>query len=219
MKQSVFSKNWLIHKLAGKYIREASKFARGSLLDIGCGEKPYYDIYSSRVGSYLGLDLFRKNPETVKADVYGDALNLPFRDGSFDTVVSFQVMEHVKEPWRMVKEISRTLSSGGYAIISAPHIWGLHEVPNDYFRFTEYGFRYLLESSNLEVVKVEAMAGYWVTAGTRFCYYLETLRKKPLMPLFGLAFFVVQTTCFFLDRLHRVETDAWNYIAVGKKKC
>ncbi|MFQ5905078.1 MAG: class I SAM-dependent methyltransferase [bacterium] len=217
MKQSIFSKNWLVHKLGEKYIREASRYARGSLLDVGCGEKPYYHIYSERVSSYVGLDLPKTNP--ASADVHADALSLPFKDGSFDTVVSFQVLEHVREPDAMVREATRVLSPGGYAIVSAPHMWGLHEVPHDYFRFTEYGFRHLFESNNLELVNIQAMAGYWVTAGTRFCYYLEGLRKRPLAPVFGLMFLIIQTVSAFLDRLHRVETDTWNYIAVGKKKC
>jgi len=216
MKRSVFSKNWLVHKLGEKYIGEASRYARGSLLDVGCGEKPYHHIYSHHVRSYIGVDLPEGNSS---ADVHADALNLPFKDGSFDTVVSFQVMEHVKEPHTMVREVTRILSPGGHAIVSAPHIWGLHEVPNDYFRFTEYGFRHLFESNNLEVVKIQAMAGYWVTAGTRLCYYLAGLRKRPLAPVFGLMFLIIQAVSAFLDRLHRVETDTWNYIAVGKKKC
>jgi SAM-dependent methyltransferase len=217
MKRSLFSKNWLVHRIGDKYISGAARFARGLTLDVGCGEKPYQGVYSPRVQSYLGVDLPGSN--TKKVDVYADALSLPFRDGTFQTVLSFQVLEHVKEPSSMIAEIARVLSTGGYAVVSAPHIWGLHEVPRDYFRFTRYGLEHLLAKSGLEVVEIKAMAGYWVTAGTRFCYYLETLRKRALSPLFGLTFFIVQAACFFLDRLYRLETDTWNYIAIGRKPC
>ncbi len=219
MKESPFSKNWLIHRVGRRCIEEASRFARGSLLDVGCGQKPYYVAYARGVESYVGMDLPRGAQGDMGPDVYGDALSLPFGDGVFDTVVSFQVMEHVREPWVMTREIARVLAPGGHAVISAPLMWGLHEVPHDYFRFTEYGFRQLFESSGLEVLSVRAMGGYWVTAGTRFCYYLDSVKKRMLTPLFGLAFFVVQSVCLVLDRIHRLETDTWNYIAVGRKPC
>jgi SAM-dependent methyltransferase len=219
MKQSLFTKNWLVHRLAEVYIRKAAGLARGRLLDVGCGTKPYLEAYSRFVSSYTGVDLLRARGNGSKADVYGDAQALPFKDGSFDTVVSFQVMEHVKEPWTMLENINRVLAPGGYLILTVPHMWGLHEIPNDYYRFTEYGLRYLYESAGLDVVKIEAMSGYWVTAGTRLCYYLEGLRTRILVPLFGLTFFVIQAASLFLDRFHRVETDTWNYIAIGRKKC
>ena len=61
------------------------------------------------------------------------------------------------------------------------------------------------------------MAGYWVTAGTRFCYYLEAFDNGILKPFAGISFGLVQLLVFCLDRVHRVEGDTWNYIAVGKK--
>jgi len=217
MKRSLFSKNWLVHRIGEKHIASAARFARGLTLDVGCGKKPYKRFYSPRVRSYLGVDL--PGADTGEADVYGDALNLPFRGGAFETVVSFQVLEHVKDPSQMIAEIARVLSAGGHTVVSAPHMWGLHEVPRDYFRFTRYGLEHLILENGLEVVEIRAMAGYWVTAGSRFCYYLETLKKRALLPLFGLTFLIVQTACLFLDKMHRLETDTWNYIAVARKPC
>ena len=62
------------------------------------------------------------------------------------------------------------------------------------------------------------MAGYWVTAGARFCYYLQLFERLPgmallLRPLYAL----VQLAALVLDRLHRVEGDAWNFILVATK--
>ena len=70
-------------------------------------------------------------------------MDLPFGDRSFETVFSSQVLEHVPEPWRMVEDMARVLKPGGHLILTAPHIWGLHEVPHDYFRFTSYGLQHL----------------------------------------------------------------------------
>lgn len=211
-------KNWLVHLIALGFIEEAVSFSKGLLLDIGCGQKPYLKLFEPHVEAYIGLEHPNTQSKSQVVDIYGDTLNLPFRGESFDTIVSFQVLEHVPEPDKMISEIERVLKKGGYLILTAPHIWGLHEEPNDYFRFTKYGLKYLLRKNGFEIVYIKAMAGYWVTAGQRFCYYLEHFRYKRLIgSLIPMLWFIVQHLALWLDRLHRVESDAWNYIAVGKK--
>ena len=118
---------------------------------------------------------------------------------------------------RAIDEIARVLRPGGYLILTAPHIWGLHEIPHDYFRFTPYGLRHLAEKSGLTVHTTRALAGFWVTAGTRFCYYLARFERGPLIPFVRVGFFVIQLGALFLDRLHRVESEAWNFLLIAQK--
>jgi SAM-dependent methyltransferase len=162
----------------------------------------------------VGVDRREAAP---RPDVRGDAQALPFCAGAFDTVLCSQVLEHLPEPGRAVGEMARALREGGYLIVTAPHIWGVHEEPHDYYRFTRYGLAHLMEQAGLEVVEVRAMAGYWVTAGARFCYYLEAFERGILKPFVRLGYGLVQECALLLDRLHRVEGDTWNYLAVGRK--
>ena len=75
-----------------------------------------------------------------------------------------------------------------------------------------------MERAGLEMIEVVPMAGYWVTAGARFCYYLRRL-QKPFVGVFLKPLYAfVQIISLILDRLHRVETDAWNYIIIAKKR-
>lgn len=208
----VFTKNWLVHRIARRYIADAVRHGRGRMLDAGCGGKPYRDLFAPVVGSYMGMD-----PRPGLAEVRGDAQALPFRAGAFDTVLCSQALEHLPEPGRAVAEMARVLKPGGCLIVTAPHIWGIHEEPHDYFRFTRYGLAYLMERAGLEGVDVRAMAGYWVTAGARFCYYLEAFERGLLKPFVRMAYGLVQVCAMVLDRLHRVEGDTWNYLAVGRK--
>jgi len=98
-------------------LTEASAYIRGVVLDVGCGEKPYYEYLRkiARIEYYIGLDLppntFDKSKDSrIKADIFGDALNLPFRSkNSFDIVISTQVLEHIPEPKRMLREIYKVL--------------------------------------------------------------------------------------------------------------
>ncbi|MSS73343.1 MAG: class I SAM-dependent methyltransferase [Candidatus Latescibacteria bacterium] len=207
----IFSKNWLVHRITRRYIAGAVRYGRGRMLDVGCGGQPYRGLFAPAVSACVGLDR-RGNP-----DVKGDAQALPFRAGAFDTILCGQVLEHLPEPGRAMAEMGRTLRTGGHLIVTAPHIWGIHEEPHDYYRFTRYGLCHLMRQAGLEVVEVRAMAGYWVTAGARFCYYLEVFERGLLKPLVRLGYGLVQGCALVLDRLHRVEGDTWNYLAVGRK--
>ena len=209
-------KHWLVDAIVGHHVRRALPHASGRLLDIGCGHRPYLESFKSHVNAYIGLEHLR-SVHLFRPDVVGDALRLPFLDGTMDTVVAFQTLEHVPEPATMVREMSRVLRPGGCLILTAPHIWGLHEEPHDYFRFTKYGLRYLLEAAQLTVLEIIPMAGYWVTAGARFCYYLEHFDIGPLKLLTRPTYAIVQGLAYLLDRAHRVEHDAWNYLAVARK--
>lgn len=202
-------------------MKAAAVFSKGTVLDVGCGTRPYEGMFRGRGCAYLGLEHPRSGNHPERADVHGDGLCLPVRTSSCGTVVSFQVLEHVPEPARLVAEMARALSPGGHLILTAPHIWGLHEEPEDYFRFTRYGLHHLCTSAGLEVVYVEPMAGYWVTAAQRFCYYVESLQNVRglwrLRRVFPVIWFITQLAGLHLDRLHRVETDTWNYVLVARK--
>jgi SAM-dependent methyltransferase len=218
IRQTPFSVNWLVHRLARQQIDSTVRAcAAGWILDVGCGERPYDDILAQVSNARVGLEVDRQRYGANAPDVWGSGAFLPFANESFDTVVSFQVLEHLAEPQQVVHEISRVLKPGGRLVLTAPHIWGIHEEPHDYFRYTGFGLSHLSHSAGLKVSSVKAMAGYWVTAGARFCYYLQHFEKLGLSLLVRPMYAVVQVTALVLDRLHRVESDAWNFILVAVK--
>ena len=215
---SPFSVNWLVLRLNRQHIAAAlERHARGRLLDAGCGARPYVRELAAGTGSVIALELDRKRYGGPPPEVWGSTLELPFRDESFDTVFSSQVLEHVPEPAQMVAEIARVLKPDGHLILTAPHIWGIHEEPHDYFRFTGFGLEHLARRAGLEPLSTRAMAGYWVTAGARFCHYLQQFEKIGLRLLTRPLYAIVQLVALLLDRLHRVESDAWNFILVARK--
>ena len=216
---SPFDRNWLVHKINKRHIEAAVRsHVSGRLLDVGCGQRPYRDILAQRADSCTGLEFDRGRYGSAPPDVWGSGVALPFRNGCFDTVVSFQVLEHVPEPAQMVREICRVLNPGGHLVLTAPHMWGVHEEPEDYFRFTGFGLAHLSRQAGLEVVSVSPMAGYWVTAGARFCHYLQQFEKIGLSLFVRPFYAIVQIGALALDRLHRVESDAWNFMLVAVKR-
>jgi len=215
---SPFSANWLVLRIHREYVTEAARrYARGRLLDVGCGERPYAAELGAQAEVCVGLEFDRQRYAGMRPEVWGSGLALPFGEGSFDTVFSSQVLEHVPEPAQMVAEIGRVLRPGGHLILSAPHIWGIHEEPEDFFRFTGYGLAHLARRAGLEPLCVRPMAGYWVTAGARFCHYLQQFEKIGLALVTRLLCALIQLTALGLDRLHRVESDAWNFLLVARK--
>jgi SAM-dependent methyltransferase len=126
----------------------------GHVLDIGCGHRPLARHLNPDV-RYVGVD----TNADVEPDVLGSVLDLPFADASFDGAMCNEVIEHVPDPARALAEVRRVLRAGGLLYLTAPQTWGLHYEPHDYFRYTQYGLRYLLSQAGFELVEVRRMGG------------------------------------------------------------
>jgi SAM-dependent methyltransferase len=97
--------------------------------------------HSDRLCEVLGLD-----PRLVTEANYPavSMLSLPYPDGSFDYVVSDQVLEHVAgDPQRAIDETFRVLRAGGLAIHATCFMNPIHEAPGDFWRFTPGALRLL----------------------------------------------------------------------------
>jgi len=116
-------------------------------LDIGSGSSLHADYFPNS----LGLDIARsRNP-----DIIGDAHSLPFRDGSFDCILCTEVLEHLREPQKAINEMRRVLRDGGKLILTTRFIFPLHDTPDDFYRFTKYGLRYLLRDWDIIEIREE----------------------------------------------------------------
>ena len=95
------------------------QYLGGNILDVGAGGSADY-FRSQFDGKYISVDVSesRARPH-VHADLERSAL--PFRDGSFDAVLCFDVLEHVDNPYRLFKELTRLARS--YVVISLPNNW------------------------------------------------------------------------------------------------
>jgi SAM-dependent methyltransferase len=74
----------------------------------------------------------------------GDCLNLPFRDGCADLILSQAVIEHVKDPQRAFDEMRRVLRPGGLLYVEVAFMQPVHQAPHHYFNVTPHGLAYLL---------------------------------------------------------------------------
>lgn len=132
-------------------LRQCAPYARGQLLDVGCGQRPYEKTFFSGAQKYTGCDYLS---DRSRPDVVCSALDLTFPDNAFDTVTSTEVLEHVPDPLRALREMQRVLKPGGHLILSTPMYWPRHEVPYDFFRYPYDGMLHLVQESGFELVKI-----------------------------------------------------------------
>lgn len=123
----------------------------GKTLDIGCGNKPYKSFFKS--DEYIGLEIDTpENRKRKSADYFYDGNVFPFEDGTFDSIVCNQVLEHVFEPNKFLSEVARVLKKDGRVLLTVPFVWDEHEQPNDYARYSSFGLKYLIEKNHFDVV-------------------------------------------------------------------
>src|SRR6266576_254368 len=146
--------------VAQHYERVLKAHARGRLLDMGCGHVPLYETYRDFVQESVCIDW--KN--TIHANPFLDESvdldgNLPFGDQTFDTILLTDVLEHIAEPKLLMSEITRLLRYDGKLIMGVPFFYWLHEVPHDYYRYTEHALRRFCDLNGLKVLELEPYGG------------------------------------------------------------
>ena len=136
-----------INKIAMSDIRKAienfsTTIPNGSkILDVGCGLRPY-EIYFTG-SNYIGIDVFisGRGDEGKAPDYEFDGTRIPMPDNEFDVVICTEVLEHATDPDALLKEIARVSKVDGLLFLTVPFIWGLHELPYDFRRYTSEGIR------------------------------------------------------------------------------
>jgi ubiquinone/menaquinone biosynthesis C-methylase UbiE len=204
-------------------IAAASEYGRGKLLDVGCGNKPYQSFFTNYVSQYVGCDIVQSSENLV--DVLCPANKLSFTDGSFDTVFSTQVLEHVADSKGMIGESYRVLADGGYAIYTIPFSWELHEEPYDFFRFSKYGIKSLFEEQGFEIVRIKSNGGKWAAIFQLWLNVLfstrkyKTARSRFIKWIFIRFGFIVPYNKFacWLDKKYFDDVLTLNYIVIAKK--
>jgi SAM-dependent methyltransferase len=99
------------------------------LLDVGFGEGFGSEIVRPHVREYIGVDVDRDAVEHATRTysdpgvsfVHYDGVVLPFADDSFQVVISFQVIEHVRDVLGYLQEIGRVSAPGATVLIVTPN--------------------------------------------------------------------------------------------------
>lgn len=115
-------------------------------LDFGCGPGINRPLLESSGYRYIGIDM------REGATVVGDGHCLPFRDESFDFIISVAVIEHLSDPWQASRELNRVLKPGGYFLGTIAFLEPFHG--NSFFHMSHLGIQQLLGSANFEIDRI-----------------------------------------------------------------
>jgi len=135
--------------------------ARGLVLDIGGGRRQTYLQYAhSDLVRVVTMDI-EPGP---KVDVVASATNMPLDRDSMDSVICFNVLEHIFDHRAALAEICRVMKPAGELYGWVPFTIGVHGAPNDYFRYTSSSLEKLLLESGLEPICIECCGNVFLSS-------------------------------------------------------
>jgi len=154
LKGTIFHPQWMTDRFHLQSKQCLNQLADAVILDIGTGNANYLRLLHSSNTLYT-IDYPATNKKyQEKPAIFSDARCLPVADATVDVVFLFEVLEHVAESEKVVKEIRRVLRPGGKFYLSVPFIYPIHDAPNDYWRFTVHGITKILTNNDFETTKV-----------------------------------------------------------------
>jgi SAM-dependent methyltransferase len=94
------------------------------ILEVGCGEGMMFDGAGTQpVQMDVSLTRVARAAGKGRLLLCADGYDLPFASESFAAVLLVAVLEHTREPWRLLEEARRVLKPGGVAVIVVPNDW------------------------------------------------------------------------------------------------
>jgi SAM-dependent methyltransferase len=175
------------------------------VLDAGAGNSPYRTHFETAGHRYESAD-FAELKKTYARDLtYRCRLeSIPVEDARFDLVLCTQTLEHLPEPLAALREFRRVLKPAGSLWLSAPLFFPEHEAPYDFYRYTQYGFRYLLEQAGFKVQRIEWLEGYFGTLSYQLSQAAVSLPRHPRHYGYGMAGIGLGALAFGLRPLFKI---------------
>ena len=103
---------------------------------------------------YLNLD------PAKGTDLVADANNLPFVDSSFDGALCCELLEHVFEPGKVIRELFRVCAPGAVVLISTPFLARIHGDPSDYGRYTASFLNETMIRAGFQGIEIQRHGGF-----------------------------------------------------------
>jgi len=213
---------WYVHE----FIRREALPCMGPgvmVLDAGSGKLPEQYLREEILATGATLHTCDLN-FGPGVDFEADVSALPFADGSYDIVLNTQVLEHVKDPGQVCRELARVLKPGGRLFLTTPQSSPLHNLPWNFFNFTHLGLGLLMDAAGLSREKVQPQGGHFALLAFELHWTVSVIRGGSLPPLFkaplALAVqavfgFLLKVPLLWLDRFDRepLNTMGWNLVA------
>ncbi|HCX30511.1 MAG TPA: hypothetical protein DHU55_12210, partial [Blastocatellia bacterium] len=173
----------------------------------------YETLLKQKFVNHIGADL----PGNKRADIeIKPTGELPSADGSFDCVLSSQVLEHVTDPQLYLREAFRVLKAGGSLIVSTHGIWPYHPDPTDFWRWTIEGLQREIQLAGFEISLVKSVFGLESVA---LQLWQDATHERLPRLIRSIYTGVIQAIIGFIERrrTEKVSNDAAVYIVLARK--
>ena len=173
----------LMHVMAKAHLEVS-----GIVVDIGGGRR---QSYLRRSGSEPARVVTIDIEPGPQVDVVASATSMPLDRASVDTVICFNVLEHIYDYRSALVEICRVMRPDGRLFGWVPFIIGFHGAPDDYFRYTASSLRRLLDESELEPIGIVYCGNVFLSAFDLLRPYIRGWFIGRLLRVCGLALALV----------------------------
>lgn len=154
-------KRYIVLNLINKFVQpEACRIS--DLLDVGCGTGATMDMLSE-FGQVVGVDISEHAlafcRERGHTDLFlADISDLSFKDSSFDLITALDVIEHVEDDERALRNLWRVCRRGGFVIMSVPahrFLWSNHDLALHHKRrYVSDELRQKVQGAGFKIVKL-----------------------------------------------------------------
>jgi SAM-dependent methyltransferase len=131
----------------------------GRVIDLGGGSAPsYYRFlgYNSPPLQVILLDILPAHHPHIIATLEGD---IPVKDLCIQTVLMFNVLEHIYDHDRLLRQVYRVLDWGGKFYLWVPYLAAIHGDPQDYFRYSETALEHMLRGAGFIKIEIIPCSG------------------------------------------------------------
>lgn len=183
-KRAYYDERGMLPALAGRYYAHFGAARR--ILDVGCGTGHFGRYKPSPDMEVHGVDVdpgavaqARRYEDAVELDL--ESAPLPYEDSYFDAVLAKDILEHVRDPGRLAREIHRVLRPGGVLVASLV-IARPRAVWSDYTHvrgFTKHAARLLLADVGFSVRSIWLMGGVPLSNRLGFVDAIPYLLRVP----------------------------------------
>jgi SAM-dependent methyltransferase len=156
----------------------------GAILDIGCSSGGFLEALGSSAWELFGVEISRDAAQTARlrtgAAVFtGDILDAPFEAGSFDAITCFHVLEHLRDPKKILSCVYEWLKPGGIFYFEIPNIdsldhwvfrsyWYALELPRHLYHFSPSSLRALAGTTAFSELQMRTLSGTYFEHSMRY---------------------------------------------------
>lgn len=164
----------------------AKHMISGQVLDVGSGtaRASYYRFLKQASGTtvaYLDLGFEKGMGEGKYIDLENDSL--PQTDASVDTILLFNVLEHIYNDQHLFAEMKRVLKPSGAVLGVVPFLVGYHPDPHDYWRYTKESLQKVFAQAGFTDIQITALGrGPLTAAFSQYEVILPCILKMIALP-------------------------------------